>query len=464
MRQFAIMISAALAIHLAPPASADDYGGKNGVLPLGTQIDNDVLLQPREVFSSDAHGGSKPYIVKLGDLAFNSPSILGGVARQAGISCGTCHINATTNARFFIPGMSSRPGNFDPTGPVFNPDANDHVVDPVTIPSLRGVRSLAPYGHNGRYASLGDFVHAVIVNEFAGPEPSPLLQEAIVAYLQDVDFLPNPRLGPLGHLVGHTTDSEKRGEALFSKPFPGDSTMSCAACHRPSAAFVDHQQHDVGTGGLFKTPTLLDANFNAPYFHDGRYDSYDQVVAYFDHTFALGLSAEDRQDLTAYLTAVGGGERPYERDGVALRMREIDEFDSVLDQAVARNDSTIVALSVDTIGRELREFAEQFPARKDVTASGGEEQRGAARAALKDLVLQLRAVGLAVGEQGGDAAQAKLAAYHDGLAKDVAILTAAEPYSLFDPAIHDAHFAAMRQLFSSAIDPRDAGRIPADRD
>ena len=51
---------------------------------------------------------------------------------------------------------------------------------------------------------------------------------------------------------------------------------------RPSGAFVDHQQHDVGSGGLFKTPTLRNADFNAPYFHDGRFDTYDQVVAHFD--------------------------------------------------------------------------------------------------------------------------------------------------------------------------------------
>jgi cytochrome c peroxidase len=39
-------------------------------------------------------------------------------------------------------------------------------------------------------------------------------------------------------------------------------------------AFVDHGLHDVGTKGQFKTPTLVNANFSAPYFHDGRFDSY----------------------------------------------------------------------------------------------------------------------------------------------------------------------------------------------
>ncbi len=85
-------------------------------------------------------------------------------------------------------------------------------------------------------------------------------------------------------------ESERRGEALFMKPFPNDPNMSCATCHVPSAAFVDHRQHDVGSGGLFKTPTLMNANYNAPYFHDGRYDTYEQVVAHFDRVFGLGYS------------------------------------------------------------------------------------------------------------------------------------------------------------------------------
>ena len=52
-------------------------------------------------------------------------------------------------------------------------------------------------------------------------------------------------------------EAEIRGQALFNKPFPHDPNLSCAACHVPSGAYLDHAQHDVGSGGLFKTPTLL---------------------------------------------------------------------------------------------------------------------------------------------------------------------------------------------------------------
>ena len=64
-------------------------------------------------------------MVNLGNLAFSSPAILGGVARQASVSCGTCHVNGAGNARFFMPKMSTRPGNFDTTGPLFNPKADN---------------------------------------------------------------------------------------------------------------------------------------------------------------------------------------------------------------------------------------------------------------------------------------------------------------------------------------------------
>src|SRR5262249_2604474 len=193
----------------------------------------------------------------------------------------------------------------DTTGPLFNPKADNRILDPVRIPSLRGARYLAPYGHNGRTASLRDFVHNVIVNEFAGPEPSPAILDAIVAYIQDIDFLANPNLVPRGRLAANAGESEIRGKALLNKPFPNDPSLSCAGCHVPSGAFVDHLQHDVGSGGLFKTPTLLNANFNAPYFHDGRFDSFEQVVDHFDRVYHLGLSAQDRGDLVAYLSAGG---------------------------------------------------------------------------------------------------------------------------------------------------------------
>jgi cytochrome c peroxidase len=416
------------------------------VLPAGTELNEDALSKPREVFHSEALKGRKSYLVNLGNLAFSSPSILGSVARQAGVSCSTCHVNGTGNGKLYIPKMSTRPGNFDTTGPLFNPKADNQALDPVRIPSLRGARFLAPYGNDGRMASLRDFVRNVIVNEFAGPEPTPTTLDSVVAYINDIDFLPNPNLGPAGRLTPMAMESERRGEALFMKPFPHDPQMSCATCHVPSAAFVDHRQHDVGSGGLFKTPTLTNADFNAPYFHDGRYDTYEQVVAHFDRVFGLGYSDQDRHDLADYLNAIGNGMRPYEFEGTPTTLKEVNDFALVLGAAIAANDKDVVALAVDTIGNELRDLTEFYPDRRNTSVSGGDSERALARQALKEQVLTLRRIDMAVASGRLADAEADYKAYRNLMVVAVpTLMNNAEQWSLFTKTVHDAHYTALRQ-------------------
>jgi Di-haem cytochrome c peroxidase len=293
---------------------------------------------------------------------------------------------------------------------------------------------------------LRDFTRNVIVGEFAGPEPSPAILDAMVAYIQDIDFLANRRLGRGGRLLT-TDEAELRGQALFNKPFPHDPSLSCATCHVPSGAFLDHQQHDVGSGGLFKTPTLMNANFNAPYFHDGRFDSYEQVVAYFDHVFDLKLSAQDATDLTAYLHAIGDGERPNVVNRIGVQLQEISDFASVLGTAIPAHDAETVALTVDAVDNELRELIERFPDHRDPTIAGGQAERQLARAVLKGMLLNLSRVELAASAGDFDTAAAEFKNYrYVASAKVGAALRAAERWSLFNPAIHDAHYAAMRQM------------------
>jgi hypothetical protein len=441
---------ALLIVGAARPLSAFPINGDQAILPAGTELNEDALDRPTELFHSEATQGRKSYLVNLGDLAFSSPGLFGGPAKRAGLSCASCHMNGASNAKLYVPGMSTHAGNFDTTGGFFNPRADDGVLDPLTVPSLRGARYLAPYGHDGRIASLREFIRNVIVNEFAGPEPSPAIVDAMVTYIQDIDFLPNPLIGPGGKLTDKVSDSARRGEALFNKPFASDPTLSCASCHIPAAAFVDHRQHDVGTGGLFKTPTLLNAKFNAPYFHDGRFADFDEVVAYFDKTFALGLATQDRQDLVAYLSAVGDGVAPVAPDGVDPRLKEIRDFSSVLATAIPAQDNNVIALAADTIGGELREFSEHFPDRFDKTVSGGAQERATARAALKELVLSLRKVAMSAAANDFAGAAAQYVAYDDQLAKIVPTLKAAEPWSLFNPAVHDAHYAGLREMVDAA--------------
>lgn len=287
----------------------------------------------------------------------------------------------------------------------------------------------------------------MIVGEFAGPEPAPAVLDGLVAYIQDIDFLPNPSLGPGGKLNADASDAERRGQAIFNKPFPHDANLSCAGCHIPSGAFLDHMQHDVGSGGLYRTPTLLNADFNAPYFHDGRFATYDQVISHFDSKFDLGLSARDRTDLVAYLTAVGDGVQAYEQDGAASQLREITDFANVLATAIPAHDNDVISLATETVGGELRDLTERIPDRRDAAVSGGEKERNLARMALKEVVLILRRISVNSADGNYKDAAGEYRNYNRFMTAAVpAIVGNAEKWSLFNPAIHDAHYSALRQL------------------
>jgi hypothetical protein len=414
-------------------------------LPTGSELDEDAVDNPREVFHSESLHGHRSYFSNLGNLAFNSPSILGDAARKAHISCGSCHVNGASNPKLFIPGLSTHPGNFDTTNSLFNPKTDNGVLDPVMIPSLRGARFLAPYGHDGRAASLRDFVRNVIVNEFAGAAPSPQILDAILTYIEDIDFLPNPNLDVRGRLRLGANPSQVRGEALFAKPFPHDPGVSCAGCHIPSAAFVDHLQHDVGSGGLYKTPTLLNADFNGRYFHDGRFENYGEVIDHFNSAFDLGLTQQDRADLGAYLAAIGDGVRPvYHLSGTNV-LSDIDGFASVLDIAISRRDTEVVALVVQNETDQLQDLADHYP---DATGeiSAGANERARARAAISALMNILHRVSLDVGAGHFAEAAGEYLNYRKlTFAAAALALQAAEPWSLFDPTLHGAHKSALQQ-------------------
>src|SRR3984885_347892 len=104
-------------------------------LPIGTELDEDAPNNPREVFHSEATRGHKSYMSNLGNLAFNSPYTLGDAARKARISCATCRVNGASNPKRVIPGVASRPSNFDTKNALFNPKTDNGVLEPVTIPS-----------------------------------------------------------------------------------------------------------------------------------------------------------------------------------------------------------------------------------------------------------------------------------------------------------------------------------------
>lgn len=440
------LCTALLVAGLASPVR----GADPTVLPPGTVFGEEKVRQPHEILHDEADGGRQSDLVALGNMAFASPLIFGGAARKAGLTCETCHNQGDVNRVFFIPGLSDRPGGLAVVNTVFNADTNNDLHRHIDIPSLRGIRYFGPYGRDGRMASLRDFTRNVIVNEFAGPEPSPKLIDAITAYMEQIDLLPNPKLRTDGQLTDLAGPAAHRGETLFNKTFPQMGNLSCASCHHPSALFVDHLHHDIGSGGIFKTQTLLNADFTPPYFHDGRYDTFGQVVDHFDGYYKLGLTPAQKSDLVAYLEAVGDGDGAFEDNTPNLELDELLVFSRPLERAIAAHDLTTVNLAVGTIAAEMREMQERFPGPSDPLAAGKQALLKPARGAAARMVIQLRRIQSAAEEGDYERAMAALTTFRDQANAARAVFMAAVPVSLYDPALAAQHQALVAQLTPAA--------------
>jgi mono/diheme cytochrome c family protein len=418
----------------AGPVVAGPVGGHDGLLPEGAELGGFVLEVPRQVLTVEALGSTQNFLVALGNLAFSSPQIMGGLARRVGLSCATCHEGGDVTAKFFIPGHSAKPGSFDVTGALFNPKTDDRLVNPVDIPSLRGVRFTAPFGRDGRFGTLADFTRNAIVNEFGGAEPAPIIVDALVAYTQQFDFLRSPHLDDNGRLRDDAPGAARRGQALFIKPFDQMGGQSCASCHIPTALYVDRRSHDVGTGGLYDTPSLLNIRFTRPYFHDGRADTLREVVEHFDAFFELGLTDAEAADMTAYLEAIGDVEEPWVMKTLESDMAELEVFSSVLDVTLEDGDYALTRLAVDTINGELGEIQERWYRPEDHEVQG----------IVGDWIVQLRHVEGYAGEGEWDRAREALAGYRELVRARLPAVQAAERRSLYDPKVLEGYLAELR--------------------
>lgn len=148
------------------------------------------------------------YHVELGRVAFRNSLLLGGFAAREGLTCATCHPGGQRNDAFFISGLSAEAGTIDTTTSVFSKVLGDNRFNPVAIPSLIDVAKTAPYGQKENFSTLDDFVRHVIVDEFAGEQPSAVIFEALLAYLNALDSDLSKPSEPLR--VRHSMDDLKR--------------------------------------------------------------------------------------------------------------------------------------------------------------------------------------------------------------------------------------------------------------
>lgn len=119
--------------------------------------------------------------VGYGRALFNAPQLLGGQAARAGVSCASCHAGGRRSAAFFLHGVSDEPGSADVSASFFSIARTNHAFDPKPIPDL-----IAP-GKVSRDPAAGamvPFLRGLIVEEFAGREPSSAELDAVAAYVR----------------------------------------------------------------------------------------------------------------------------------------------------------------------------------------------------------------------------------------------------------------------------------------
>lgn len=121
--------------------------------------------------------------VRSGRALFAAPTLLGGQAAKAGLSCASCHINGRGNPHFLLAGVSEAPGTADVTNSFFSAARGNGRFDPVPIPDLAlpGKVARDPAGR-----ALEPFIRNLIVEEFGGAEPTSTMLAALAAYVRAI--------------------------------------------------------------------------------------------------------------------------------------------------------------------------------------------------------------------------------------------------------------------------------------
>jgi len=214
---------------------------------------------------------------------------------SVGVACFSCHVNGHTNGAIEL-------------APDSRPNEARLRMD---TPTMRGNFNLMQLSSKRSIRSMDHFAE---VEEYFDGDPGLMqaigprgAQRQITNRMGDfnaiLDYPPAPKLTPLMTLDGtKATESELRGEALFH------GKAQCVKCHA-GPAFVDDYMHDLQVErfyagrpeGPIKNFPLRGIKDSPPYLHDGRCPTLHDAVEFFNIVLELKLSAQEKQDLVAYL-------------------------------------------------------------------------------------------------------------------------------------------------------------------
>jgi cytochrome c peroxidase len=167
---------------------------------------------------------------------------------------------------------------------------------PRQTPMLAGrLERSGPFGWRKQHATIEEHMKTTIAN-LQGKGLRPEDGRALVAYAR---AMPGPPV------VERPLDAkEAQGKELFMS-----GAVGCASCHLLGRELSDHEPHDVKSKTIvepfaaFGTPSLRGVGTSGPYFHDGRYETLEELLT--KNGDKMGqtahLSKDEISALAAYL-------------------------------------------------------------------------------------------------------------------------------------------------------------------
>ena len=200
-------------------------------------------------------------------------------------SCATCHPEGhTDNRKWHFPTIH---------------DSDGGVPDSLKTLTLWGVALTGPpYLWSGKNITL-DSVTRLYTNTIMGGNATDEEINALVAYQKSLTAPANPWVQTNGEL----NPAQKRGKRIY------DTKGYCSPCH-PAPTGTNKGSKDIGSGGTFKTPSLIAMYSKSFFFHDGRAHTLRDVIYFYiadpqnklrNAGFVINLSESEIDDLIEYL-------------------------------------------------------------------------------------------------------------------------------------------------------------------
>lgn len=246
--------------------------------------------------SIDLGGPETVTVSRRGRQVFSN----GGGTFQHQYSCYTCH-----------------PDNHE-DGLIYNMAGKDMGRNTTNTMSLRDINGTDPFKWNGKnqtvYKQDGMRFSTVLTRTEAFSYPD---LDAIVSYiLTGIDQPPNLIYNPNGEL----TESQKKGKKIFERSVDKLGRVipekdRCVTCH-PAPYYSNFKQADVGTLAatddsiLFDTPHLNNLYLSAPYLHDGRAKTLEEIWTLYGtedkHGVVNDMTKMELNDLINYIRSLSG--------------------------------------------------------------------------------------------------------------------------------------------------------------